>query len=50
MKLILQLVLWVLIIFIGWKLYSSIIGPVEFNENSDARYAKVIKNLNFSLQ
>lgn len=45
MKLILQLVLWVLIIFLGWKLYSSIIGPVEFNEKRDARYAKVIKNL-----
>jgi hypothetical protein len=45
MKLILQLALWVLIIFFGWKLYSSIIGPVEFNEKRDARYAKVIKNL-----
>ena len=45
MKLIIQLVLWVLIIFLGWKLYSAIIGPVEFNEKRDARYAKVIKNL-----
>jgi hypothetical protein len=45
MKLILQLVLWVTIIFLGWKLYSSILGPVEFNEKRDARYAKVIKNL-----
>ena len=45
MKLIIKLVLWVLIIFLGWKLYSSIIGPVEFNKKRDARYAKVIKNL-----
>jgi hypothetical protein len=45
MKLILQLVLWVTIIFLGWKLYSSILGPVEFNEKRDARYAKVITNL-----
>ncbi|MFT4942602.1 MAG: hypothetical protein ACJAYD_001144 [Patiriisocius sp.] len=45
MKLILQLVLWVVIIFLGWKLYSSILGPVEFNKKRDARYAKVITNL-----
>jgi hypothetical protein len=45
MKLILQLVLWVLIIFLGWKLYSSINGPVEFNKKRDARYGKVIKKL-----
>lgn len=45
MKLILKLVLWVLIIFLGWQLYGSIIGPVEFNKKRDARYEKVIKNL-----
>jgi hypothetical protein len=45
MKLIIQLVLWVLIAFLAWQLYSSIIGPVKFNEKRDARYAQVIKNL-----
>ncbi|GER60496.1 hypothetical protein [Patiriisocius marinus] len=45
MKLIIQLVLWVLIAFLAWQLYSSIIGPVKFNEKRDARYAKVIDNL-----
>ncbi len=45
MKLVLQLLLWLLIIFLGWKLYSSVNGPVEFNKVKDARYGKVIKNL-----
>lgn len=45
MKLIIQLVLWVLIAFLAWQLYNSIIGPVKFNEKRDARYAKVIDNL-----
>src|SRR5690606_2754306 len=29
----------------GWKLWSSIMGPVEFNEIKEARYIKVIQNL-----
>jgi len=45
MKLVIQLVLWLVIIFLGWKLYSSVIGPVEFNKVKEARYTKVIKNL-----
>ena len=45
MKLIIQLVLWVLIGFLAWQLYSSIIGPVKFNEKRDVRYTKVIDNL-----
>ena len=45
MKLILQLLLWVVIIFLGWKLYKSVIGPVEFNKTKVERYTKVIKNL-----
>ncbi|GHC63637.1 hypothetical protein [Ulvibacter litoralis] len=45
MKLIIQLLLWLVIIFLGWKLYSSVIGPVEFNKVKEARYTKVIKNL-----
>jgi hypothetical protein len=45
MKLILQLLLWLVIIFLGWKLYNSVIGPVEFNKIKEQRYAKVIKNL-----
>ncbi|MBT0607999.1 hypothetical protein [Aequorivita echinoideorum] len=45
MKLVIQIVLWIVIIFLGWKLYSSVNGPVKFNEIKEARYAKVIKNL-----
>ncbi|QQX76296.1 MULTISPECIES: hypothetical protein [Aequorivita] len=45
MKLVIQIVLWIVIIFLGWKLYNSVMGPVEFNKVKEARYAKVIKNL-----
>lgn len=45
MKVVIQLALWVAIVFLGWKVYSSIVGPVEFNKVKEARYAKVIKNL-----
>lgn len=45
MKLVIQIVLWIVIIFLGWKLYNSVMGPVEFNKIKEARYAKVIENL-----
>lgn len=45
MKIILQIVLWIAIIFLGWKLYGSITGPIEFNKIKEARYKKVIVNL-----
>jgi len=45
MKIVLQIVLWILIIFLGWKLWNSISGPIKFNEIKEARYAKIIKNL-----
>ncbi len=45
MKLVIQIVLWIVIIFLGWKLYSSVIGPVKFNEIKEARYTKVINSL-----
>ncbi len=45
MKLVIQIVLWIVIIFLGWKLYNSVMGPVQFNKVKEARYAKVIKNL-----
>ena len=37
--------LWVVILFLGYSLYKSIIGPVEFNKVKQVRYAKVIENL-----
>ncbi|WP_313113699.1 hypothetical protein [Aequorivita sediminis] len=45
MKSVIQIVLWIVIVFLGWKLWSSIMGPVEFNKIKEERYAKVIKNL-----
>ncbi len=45
MKLIIQLVLWVIIIFLGWKLYDSVSGPVQFNKKKVARYEKVVAKL-----
>lgn len=45
MKLVIQIVLWVAIVFLGWKVYSSITGPVEFNKIKEARYHKVIEKL-----
>ena len=45
MKLVIQIVLWIVIIFLGWKLWGSIMGPVEFNKIKEARYTKVINSL-----
>lgn len=45
MKIILQIVLWILIIFLGYKLYNSIMGPVEFNKQKEERYKEVIAKL-----
>jgi len=45
MKLILQIVLWIAIIFLGYKLYNSITGPVQFNQEKEVRYRQVIAKL-----
>jgi len=45
MKLVLQLVLWVVIAFLGYLLFNSIWGEVKFNETKRERYVKVIKNM-----
>tara|TARA_B100001057_G_C22511947_1_gene818271 strand:- start:78 stop:725 length:648 start_codon:yes stop_codon:yes gene_type:complete len=42
---IINAVLWVLIIFFGYKVYSSINGPIEFNKVKNERYLKVIDRL-----
>ncbi len=42
---VISILLWVIILFLGYSLYKSIIGPVEFNKVKKARYAKVIENL-----
>ena len=45
MKIVLQIVLWILIIFLGYKLYNSVMGPVEFNKEKEIRYKNVIAKL-----
>ena len=42
---IISIVLWILILFLGYKIYQGIMGPIEFNKEKRARYAKVIDNL-----
>ena len=42
---VISIVLWAAIVFLGYSLYKSINGPVEFNKIKEARYAKVIENL-----
>lgn len=45
MKLGIKIGLWILIIFLGYKLYNSIIGPVHFNQNKEQRYVAIIAKL-----
>ena len=45
MKVVIQIVLWVVIIFLGYKLYNSVLGPVQFNKEKEVRYRAVIKTL-----
>ena len=42
---IISIILWVLIIFLGYKIYQSIMGPIEFNKEKKIRYTLVIENL-----
>ena len=37
--------LWLLIVFLSYKIYDSINGPIEFNEIKNKRYAQVIDRL-----
>ena len=45
LKPVLSIVLWVVIIFFAYKIYSSIMEPIRFNQEKRERYAKVIDNL-----
>ena len=42
---IIKTVLWVLIVFFGYKVYNSINGPIEFNKVKNERNLKVIDRL-----
>lgn len=45
MKLVIQLLLWIVIIFLGYLVFNSIYEPIQFNKIKQKRYAKVIENL-----
>lgn len=45
MKLVIQLVLWIVIIFLGYLVFNSVYEPIQFNKIKEKRYAKVIENL-----
>ena len=44
-KPILNVVLWVLIAFLGYQTYMSIYAPIQFNKEKNKRYALVIESL-----
>ena len=45
MKTILQIVLWIVCIGLGYLIYKSVTGPIEFKKVKEARYADVISTL-----
>ena len=45
MKVVIQVVLWILCVFFSYKIYDSINGPIAFNYIKAERYAKVISKL-----
>lgn len=45
MKLIIQIVLWVLIVVLVYFNYKAIYGPVDFNKSKEKRYAQVIQKM-----
>jgi len=45
MKIVVQLVLWVVIGFLGYLVFNSVNGPVKFNKIKQVRYAKAVENL-----
>ncbi|WGK64345.1 hypothetical protein [Croceiramulus getboli] len=45
MKLVIQLLLWIVIGVLGYFLFMSVYGEVQFNKIKEKRYQKAIKNL-----
>jgi len=42
---VISILLWLLIGFLGYSIFQSIMGPIKFNKAKTSRYGKVIKNL-----
>ncbi|MBE9489719.1 MAG: hypothetical protein IMY67_05450 [Bacteroidetes bacterium] len=45
LKPVVSVVLWAVIIFLGYSIYQSIMKPIHFNQKKKVKYAKVIENL-----
>ncbi|MFK5973546.1 MAG: hypothetical protein QM485_09710 [Flavobacteriaceae bacterium] len=45
MKTIIQIVLWIACIGLGYMIYNSVTGPIRFNEVKQERFAKVVAKL-----
>lgn len=45
MKTIIQIVLWIACVGLGYLIYKSVTGPIEFNKVKVERFAKVVSNL-----
>ena len=45
MKTILQVVLWIVCILLGYLIYKSVTGPIEFKKVKEARFSGVISKL-----
>lgn len=45
MKAVLQIVLWVVIVFLGYMIYNAIQAPIKFNKIKKERYIPVIEKL-----
>ncbi len=45
MKLVIQLLLWIVIIFLGYMVFNAVYEPIQFNKVKEKRYAKVIDRL-----
>ncbi|WP_424494017.1 hypothetical protein [Salinimicrobium sp. GXAS 041] len=45
MKLVIQLLLWIIIVVLGYLVFNAVYEPIQFNKIKEKRYAKVIENL-----
>jgi len=45
MKTIFQIVLWIVCVFLGYMIYRSVTGPIEFDKVKKERFAEVIDRL-----
>lgn len=45
MKTVIQIVLWIVCIGLGYAIYQSVTGPIEFNKVKQERFAQVIHKL-----